>query len=71
MSGSFTVRNYRSSDTEIFLKLLREEENPNRVAEKFFHENGKGRAIAVISGEDRLNEANKKLEDDPLELHRI
>jgi len=42
-----------------------------KVAEKYFDENREGRAVAVISGEDKLKEANKKIEGDLLELYRI
>lgn len=41
------------------------------VAEKYFDGNRENWAVAVISGEDRLKEANKKIEGDPLELNRI
>jgi hypothetical protein len=41
------------------------------VAEKYFAENGAQKAVAVISGEDKLKAANEKLSGKPLELHRI
>ena len=41
------------------------------VAEKYFAESGPQKAVAVISGEDKLKAANEKLNGNPLELHRI
>ncbi len=41
------------------------------VAEKYFNETGKPHAVAVISGEDKLLEANKAMADNPLALNRI
>jgi len=42
-----------------------------QAAEKYFDGNGTRKAVAVISGEDKLNAANAKLEGKPLEMHRI
>ena len=42
-----------------------------QAAEKYFSSGAKNQAVAVISGEDALKAANKKLSDDPLELYRI
>ena len=42
-----------------------------QAAEKYFDKNGARRAVAVISGEDKLKAANAKLSGKPLELHRI
>ena len=42
-----------------------------QAAERYFDENGAQKAVAVISGEDKLISANEKLNDNPLELHRI
>ncbi|MCP4372424.1 MAG: peptidase M16 [Deltaproteobacteria bacterium] len=41
------------------------------AAEKYFSSSAKNQAIAVISGEDALKAANKKLSGDPLKLYRI
>jgi Zn-dependent M16 (insulinase) family peptidase len=41
------------------------------TAEKYFGERFKKHAVAVISGEDQLKQANQALADNPLELHRI
>ena len=41
------------------------------VAEKYFDEIRKKEAVAVISGEEKLKAANKKLEGGPLKLYRI
>jgi Zn-dependent M16 (insulinase) family peptidase len=41
------------------------------VAGKYFSDNGKDRAVAVISGEEKLKEANRSLGDTPLALYRI
>ncbi|MFH2219143.1 MAG: insulinase family protein [Pseudomonadota bacterium] len=42
-----------------------------QAAEKYFHEKNGDRAVAVISGEEKLKLANEKLSENPLELHRI
>ena len=42
-----------------------------QAAERYFDENGAQKAVAVISGEDKLISANEKLNDHRLELHRI
>ena len=42
-----------------------------RVAEKYFDSNNSNQAVVVISDEDKLKEANKKLGGRPLTLHRI
>ncbi len=41
------------------------------TAEKYFDPDRPGNAVAVISGEDKLKEANEKMKDNPLALHRI
>ena len=43
----------------------------NRVAEKYFDQAGAGQAVAVISSEEKLNEANQRFGDNPLTLYRI
>jgi Zn-dependent M16 (insulinase) family peptidase len=47
------------------------EKKVRNVAEKYFGENFKNHAVAVISAEDKLKAANQALGDGPLELHRI
>lgn len=42
-----------------------------QVAETYFDEDAVSRAVAVISGEERLKAANEKLTGDPLTIHRI
>jgi len=42
-----------------------------KAAEKYFSSSATNQAIAVISGEDSLKAANKKLSGDPLELYSI
>jgi len=42
-----------------------------QAAGKYFDQNETQRAVAVISGEDKLKAANEKLAGNPLELHRI
>ncbi len=42
-----------------------------KVAEKYFAQNRIKKGVAVISGEEKLKEANKKLADNPLKLYRI
>ena len=42
-----------------------------RTAGKYFDENQTRKAVAVISGEDKLEAANEKLGGESLELHRI
>jgi hypothetical protein len=42
-----------------------------QVAEKYFGGQNIKKAVAVISGEDKLSAANEKLGDDPLKLYRI
>ena len=42
-----------------------------QAAEKYFVENEVPKAVAVISGEDKLKAANEKLSDRPLEIFRI
>jgi Zn-dependent M16 (insulinase) family peptidase len=42
-----------------------------QAAEKYFDKNQAQKAVAVISGEDKLIAANEKLSGNPLELHRI
>ena len=42
-----------------------------KVAEKYFAQTGRKKGVAVISGEEKLKEANKKLADNPLKLYRI
>jgi Zn-dependent M16 (insulinase) family peptidase len=51
------------------LKLTRDQ--VMTVAKKYFDANYDKQAVAVISSEDRLKAANKKLEGSPLELFRI
>lgn len=41
------------------------------VAKKYFDQAGRQQAVAVISSEDKLKEANEKLAKNPLTLHRI
>ena len=41
------------------------------VAEKYFNKEEKKQAVAVISGEEKLKEANKKIKGKPLNLFRI
>jgi hypothetical protein len=41
------------------------------VAKKYFDNDDSGHGVAVISGEDLLKNANKKLKDRPLELFKI
>lgn len=41
------------------------------VAEKYFGNNDEKSAVAVISGEEKLVEANKKMDDEMLELFKI
>lgn len=41
------------------------------VAEKYFDSGSGKKAVAVISGEEKLNEENKKLPDNPLKVYRI
>ncbi|MCP4109691.1 MAG: peptidase M16, partial [Desulfobacteraceae bacterium] len=41
------------------------------TAEKYFDPDRPGNAVAVISGEEKLKEANEKMKDNPLVLHRI
>jgi presequence protease len=41
------------------------------VAEKYFGGDKKAKSVAVISNESALKEANAKLKDSPLTLHRI
>ena len=43
----------------------------NQAAEKYFDQAGAGQAVAVISSEEKLNEANQKFGDNPLTLYRI
>jgi Zn-dependent M16 (insulinase) family peptidase len=43
----------------------------NQVAEKYFDQAGTGQAVAVISSEEKLNEANQRFEDNPLTLYKI
>ena len=42
-----------------------------RAAEAYFDEDAVKRAVAVISGEERLKAANEKLADNPLTIHQI
>jgi len=42
-----------------------------KAAEKYFSSSATNQAIAVISGEDALKAANKKLHGNPLDLYRI
>ena len=42
-----------------------------QAAEKYFDGQDSKKAVAVISGEDKLNEANEKLAGNPLRLNRI
>lgn len=42
-----------------------------QAAEKYFNGDDKNKAVAVISGEDKLIAANEAMGDHPLELHRI
>jgi presequence protease len=42
-----------------------------QAAERYFFEAGTPRAVAVISGEEKLKSANHQLAGSPLELHRI
>jgi Zn-dependent M16 (insulinase) family peptidase len=42
-----------------------------QAAEKYFDRKDAKRAVAVISGEEKLNAANEKLAGSPLQLHRI
>jgi len=41
------------------------------AAETYFDQKQDRHAVAVISGEEQLNQANRKLGQNPLELHRI
>ncbi|MBW2011989.1 MAG: peptidase M16, partial [Deltaproteobacteria bacterium] len=41
------------------------------AAKKYFGPSSGKKAVAVISGEEKLNEENKKLLDNPLKLYRI
>lgn len=41
------------------------------AAERYFDQKQDRQAVAVISGEEQLNQANRKLGENPLELHRI
>ncbi|MBW2002697.1 MAG: insulinase family protein, partial [Deltaproteobacteria bacterium] len=43
----------------------------NQAAEKYFDQAGAGQAVAVISSEEKLNEANQRFGDNPLTLYRI
>ncbi|HPA14808.1 MAG TPA: insulinase family protein [Desulfobacterales bacterium] len=51
------------------LKLNRD--RVRQVAEKHFNPDGKKHAVVVISGEDQLKEANKKMSPAPLTLYKI
>ncbi|MDL1964717.1 MAG: hypothetical protein LWW98_10395, partial [Deltaproteobacteria bacterium] len=42
-----------------------------KIAEKYFSQEEKKQAVAVISSEDKLKEANQKLKENPLKLFRI
>ncbi len=42
-----------------------------QVAEKYFDPDSKGHAVAVISNREKLEKANYKMADHPLQLHRI
>jgi Zn-dependent M16 (insulinase) family peptidase len=42
-----------------------------QAAQRYFHDEGTQKAVAVISGEEKLKAANHKLGDRPLQLHRI
>ena len=42
-----------------------------QAAEKYFDGDDESRAVAVISGEDKLKAANKALSANPLKLNRI
>jgi Zn-dependent M16 (insulinase) family peptidase len=42
-----------------------------QAAEKYFNGSEAQKAVAVISGEDKLKAANEKLAGKPLELHQI
>ncbi len=42
-----------------------------KIAEKYFSQEEKKQAVAVISSEDKLNEANQKLKENSLKLFRI
>ena len=41
------------------------------VAEKYFDQDQKKQGIAVISGEEKLKEANERIKGEPLKLYRI
>jgi len=41
------------------------------AAERYFNQKQDRQAVVVISGEEQLNQANRKLGENPLELHRI
>jgi Zn-dependent M16 (insulinase) family peptidase len=41
------------------------------AAEIYFDQKQDRQAVAVISGEEQLSQANRKLGGNPLELHRI
>ena len=43
----------------------------NQAAEKYFDQAGAGQAVAVISSEEKLNEANQRFKDNPLTLYKI
>jgi len=43
----------------------------NQVAEKYFDQTEAGQAVAVISSEEKLNEANQRFKDNPLTLYKI
>jgi Zn-dependent M16 (insulinase) family peptidase len=42
-----------------------------KVAEKYFNQEEKKQAVAVISSEEKLKEANQKIKENPLNLFRI
>lgn len=42
-----------------------------KVAAKYFDQSGRKMGIAVISGEEKLQAANKKMADSPLKIYRI
>ena len=61
--------NMRQNFKESLLALTKKQ--VTEAAEKYFTSSAKNQSIAVISGEDALKAANKKLPGNPLELHTI
>ncbi len=51
--------------------LLTDKNKILKTAEKYFNNKAQDKATAVISGQERLDEANKKLKDKKLKLYKI